>query len=95
MRAFSAVLGQSLPYDDMAGVRARLAAVNPVFAVQQTLERRGCNDSSGPATDTVMSSAPFEAAVVDYYQTNPISRASVTMAECTRTYNAPVLQAAE
>ena len=95
LRAFSAVLNRPLPYDDMVGVRARLAAVNPVFAVQQTLERRGCDDPTGPVAGMAIGNAPFRAAVADYYQTNPISRASVTMAECTRTYTAPALQAAE
>ncbi len=96
LRAFSAVLGSPLPYDDIAGLRARLVAVNPVFGVQQALERRSCSNPSGPAGDAaLLGDAPFTPAIVDYYQTNVISRASATMAECTRTFNAPVLQAAE
>ena len=94
LRAFSAVLGRPLPYDDIAGVRSRLVEVNPVFRTVQGLERHGCTDTAGPAAGDV-SPAPFVLAVPDYYQTNPIARASATMAECTRTYTAPALQAAE
>ena len=95
LRAFSATIGKPLSYDDIAGVRDRLAAVNPVFARQQELPRHGCTDLSGPPADGALSDAPFQPAVPDYYQTNPICRASATMAECTRTYTAPLQQAAE
>ncbi len=95
LRAFSAIIGHKLSYDDLAGVRDRLVQVNPVFAVQQELERRGCIDMSGPASDGILSDAPFQPAVPDYYQTNAICRASATMAECSRTYTYPMQQAAE
>ncbi len=94
LRAFSAVLGRPLPYDDLAGVRARLEATNPVFSTQQILPRHGCTNTAGPAGGA-LGSGSFVLAVPDYYQTNPIARASATMAECTRTYTAPALQAAE
>jgi len=95
LRAFSASIGQSLPYDDIGAVRDRLAQVNPVFAHQQGLDRRGCTDLSGPPAGDTMGDGPFGVAVPDYYQTNPICRASATMAECTRTYTAPLQLAAE
>jgi len=41
-----------------------------------------------------MSDAPFASPVVDFHQTNPIARASVTMAECSA-LRAPQLMAAE
>ena len=95
LRAFSAVLGKPLPYDTIAAVRDRMMQVNPVFGTQQDLPRRGCTDLSGPPAGGALSDAPFLPAVPDYYQTNPICRASETMAECTRTYTAPLPQAAE
>ncbi len=96
LRAFSAVLGKPLPYDTIQGVRERLVAVNPVFATIQTLTPHGCTDQAGPSGDPAgVGTAAFQPAVVDYYQTNAINRASATMAECTRTYTAPLLQAAE
>ena len=33
-----------------------------------------------------MDSAPFESPISNYYMTDPISRASETMAECTREF---------
>jgi NADH-quinone oxidoreductase subunit G len=95
LRAFSDVIGQTLPYDDIGAVRARLEHVNPVFA-RVGLKRFGANDRVGPHGDpAALSADPFVAAISDYYQTNPISRASLTMAECSRTYAAPHALAAE
>ena len=96
LRAFSEVIGRPLPYDDMAALRARMERANPVFARQQDLVRVGTSDRAGPAGDPgAMSDAPFEPYVRDYYQTNPISRASAVMAECTQTYVTPMPVAAE
>ena len=90
LRAFSEVIGRRLPYDDIVGVRARLEEVNPVFARQQELVRMGTTDLAGPSGGTsgdsgTMGDAPFEPFIRDYYLTNPISRASAVMAECSRT----------
>ena len=58
--------------------------------------RRTTTDQTGSSGDPAqLGDAAFQPAVADYYQTNAINRASVTMAECTRTYTAPLLQAAE
>ncbi len=93
LRAFSAVIGQPLPYDDLPALRARLERAHPVFARQQELVRLGASDLSGPEAGGAVSDAPFEPFIRDYYQTNPISRASLTMAECTRTYVTPAAPA--
>ena len=96
LRAFSAVIGKPLPYDTIQDVRDRLAAVNPVFATLQELPRRGCTDQAGPSGDPAgVGGEPLRPAVPNYYQTNVINRASATMAECTRIYVTPMLQAAE
>ena len=94
LRAFSGYHGKALPYDTLAALRARLEAVNPVFARLDILPRFGCADATGPAGGTP-GTAPFAAAVTNYYQTDPISRASPTMAECTATYVSPLAVAAE
>jgi len=64
-------------------VRAALTAANPDFnrvdeAVPATW--RGVSGSGE------MSAAPFESPIANYYMTDPISRASETMAECTREF---------
>ncbi len=93
LRAFSAVIGKPLPYDDLAGVRARLAQVNAVFA--RPFARGAAAEQVGPSGGGGFGAGPFVPAVPDYYQTNAINRASATMAECSRLYTAPVQQAAE
>ncbi len=95
LRAFSGYTGKPLPYDTIEALRARLEAVNPVFARLDILPRFGCTDATGPAEAGAISGAPFVEAVPNYYQTDPISRASPTMAECTATYVAPIQAAAE
>ena len=97
LRAFSAVAGQTLPYDTIEQVRARLEQVNPVFGRVDFLPRFGCTDLTGPSGDpTALSDAAFEPAIANYHQTDAISRASPTMAACTATFaSAPLVAAAE
>ena len=85
LRAFSEVIGKSLPYDDIEAVRRRLAEANPSFGRVGEITRLAGANQDGPAGDPgAMGEAAFAVLVPDYYQTNPISRASVTMAECSR-----------
>jgi NADH-quinone oxidoreductase subunit G len=94
LRAFSAVIGKTLPYDTIEALRARLEQVNPVFGRIGHMPRFGCSDHTGPVGDpTVLSDAPFVAAVTNYYQTDPISRASPTMAACVEAQTTPALAA--
>jgi NADH-quinone oxidoreductase subunit G len=84
-----------LPYDTIEALRARLSAVNPVFGTVDSLTRLATTDTTGPADGgAALSRAPFAVSVPDYYQTDPISRASPTMQACTETVS-PHLQAAE
>jgi len=95
IRAFSAVAGKTLPYDSIEALRARLEQTNPVFARVDILPRFGCTDLTGPAGDaSAVAAAPFVSPVPNYYQTDPISRASPTMAECTETFATPARAAA-
>jgi len=90
IRAASEVLGHRLPYDTLDGVRARLVQANPAFGVIDRLERRGCTDTAGPLGDIgALQDTAFTLPVTNYWQADPISRASDTMAECARTYLAP------
>jgi NADH-quinone oxidoreductase subunit G len=90
LRAFSAVINKPLPYDDLDALRARLELVNPVFSRVGFLPRFGASDASGPVGDpAAVGAGAFVPAIADYYQTNPISRASAVMAECTQTYAVP------
>ncbi len=94
LRAFSQVVGHPLPYDDLDALRRRLEQVNPVFGRVGFLPRFGCTDRTAPAGHpAAVSATPFAAAIQNYYQTDPISRASPTMAECTALFAAPRLAA--
>jgi NADH-quinone oxidoreductase subunit G len=79
LRALSERLGKTLPYDTLDQVRARLIAVNRVFAAldQQSAGAWGEFGQAGTVSD-----APFETPIRNFYMTDPISRASRTMAEC-------------
>ena len=85
LRALSAELGATLPYDSLADLRAKLMADHPTFGridyAPGAASAAGLNlaaiGTPGETSDT-----PFASPVADYYQTNPIARASVVMAEC-------------
>jgi NADH-quinone oxidoreductase subunit G len=96
LRALSEAIGKKLPYDDLAGVRSRLAQVNADFTHTDGLVRYACPDNTGPSGDPAqLDAAPLLPTVANYYQTDPISRASPTMALCTETYAHPTALAAE
>ena len=81
LRALSQVLGKTLPYDSLAQLRARMAQANPVF---RTLERISPAEwiPIGPAALPSGDSQPFRSPIENFYMTDPISRASATMAKC-------------
>ena len=77
LRALSALLGQTQPWDSLAQLRAALVRAVPHL---------GHIDEVAPNTWTPLplrapAQADFRAAVADFYLTNPIARASVLMAE--------------
>jgi len=83
LRALSQLAGATLDYDDLDAVRARLVEVNPVFAAvdQQQAGAWGAFGAEGQP-----SAEPLSSNIDNYYMTDPISRASQTMAECTATF---------
>ncbi len=96
LRAFSEQIGRTLPYNDLDQLRAHLEAAHPAFGRIDAAPRFGCSDLTGPSGNPdAVSAVKFAATVANYYQTDPISRASATMQACTDTYVRPVAQAAE
>ena len=66
-------------------MRARLFAEHPTFGrIDHVDGTAGAADLDTGALGGKgeVSDAPFKSAVADFYMTNPIARASVTMAEC-------------
>ena len=95
LRAFSEAAGRKLPYDTIEALRTRLEAANPVFGKVGYLPRFGASDDTGPAGDPdAVTDAALVPAVANYYQTDPISRSSPTMAACVEAL-APIAVAAE
>jgi NADH-quinone oxidoreductase subunit G len=96
IRALSAAVGHTLPYDTIEALRARLEQVNPVFANIGFLPRFGTSDPVGPPGDpAAMTDAPFRPVIKHYHQTDPISRASPTMAACVAALEPALATAAE
>ena len=85
LRALSERMGATLPYDSLDELRTKLFADHPSFgridhvdgpAAAADLDL-GSLGGTGAVTD-----APFKSAMGNFYLSNPIARASVTMAEC-------------
>jgi NADH-quinone oxidoreductase subunit G len=85
LRALSERLGQTLPYDTLDQLRAKLFADHPTFGridyVAGPAAAAGL-DLGGLGAKGELSDAPFVSAVKQFHLTNPVARASVTMAEC-------------
>ncbi|MEM8986858.1 MAG: NADH-quinone oxidoreductase subunit NuoG [Pseudomonadota bacterium] len=95
LRALSDVLGKTLPYDDLTALRAAVFDDAPELGSIDHAPSGADADLAGLGQAGELSDAPFVSAVRDFYLTNPIARASATMAECSRVMNAPKVQAAE
>ncbi len=79
LRALSAVLGKTLPYDSLRDLRARMVKAAPSLGAVDETTTASWGDFG---TDGAMAGQPFESAISNFYMTDPISRASATMAEC-------------
>jgi NADH-quinone oxidoreductase subunit G len=93
IRAASQFLGVTLPFDTLEALRAEMAAAHPVFARLDQAPLPGCTDDAGPEAASALGDAPFGLPIRNYWQVDPITRASSTMAECAATYLRPVLAA--
>ncbi|MEQ8441842.1 MAG: NADH-quinone oxidoreductase subunit NuoG [Alphaproteobacteria bacterium] len=83
LRALSEALGQPLPWNDFDGLRKAMRDEYPHLARIDDAEAASWGDF-GAAGD--MNDAAFATPIENFYMTDPISRASETMAECTRVF---------
>ncbi len=83
IRALSEVLGKTLPYNNLGQVRTRMAEIAPVLDRIDVVDPAAWDGfgAAGPMDDDA-----FKAPIVNFYMTDPISRASATMAACTETF---------
>jgi NADH-quinone oxidoreductase subunit G len=84
LRALSEKLGKTLPYNTIFELREKMIEVAPHFAdVDQVIVAEWKDfGQEGPLEE-----APFANPITDYYLTNPISRSSRIMAECSATFS--------
>ena len=83
VRALSDVLGQALPFNSLSELRRQMHQAAPQL---MRLDQVG-GTAMGPApAGGAMGGEPFASPIADYYMTDPISRASRTMAECSRLF---------
>jgi len=84
LRALSAELGKTLPYDSLAQLRAQLFAAHPhLGALDQVPENEWTPVAKGVAA-SAMGEGAIGAAAADHYLVNPVCRASSVMAELSR-----------
>ncbi len=87
LRALSAVVGKTLPYDSLAALRAKMISDHPTFGAVDYAPAHADAAGFDPGAlgaDGPVSNEPFRSPVADFYLTNPIARASTTMAECSK-----------
>jgi NADH-quinone oxidoreductase subunit G len=83
LRALSEALGRRLPFDSLSELRARMRTVHPTFArIDEVVPAEwGGFGEAGP-----VNASAFTYPIADFYHTDPISRASPTMRECSETF---------
>ena len=96
IRALSDVLGQTLGYDSQGALRKTMFAAHPHLAdIGQRQHANSADIESLAKLGGTWDKATFQSCVDDFYFTNPIARASATMAECSGLIAGRALSAAE
>jgi NADH-quinone oxidoreductase subunit G len=81
LRALSAELGQTLPFDSLAALRAKLYEAHPHLAA---IDQVPANEWARVEAGGLEADVAFAPTTTDHYLTNPILRASEVMAELSR-----------
>jgi len=95
IRALSERVGHTLPYDSLDQLRSKLMADHPTFGRVDYLAPPKSFDASALGQKGEMGDVVFASPVRDPYLTNPIARASATMAELSAQRMSPSALAAE
>jgi NADH-quinone oxidoreductase subunit G len=83
LRALSGALGQPLSFNSLSELRHKMRAAHPTLGEIDSLGKAtwGGFGAVGPIAAT-----PFVYPIADFYKTDPVSRASPTMAECSELF---------
>ncbi|MDO8979483.1 MAG: NADH-quinone oxidoreductase subunit NuoG [Afipia sp.] len=96
IRALSEAVGKKLPYDSLAQLRqAIFKAVPHLMRIDQIEPGDAAGVKALAARGGSVEKGAFKSAVQDFYLTNPITRASAVMAECSKLASGQILTAAE
>ena len=96
LRALSDQLGATLPWNNLDELRGAMYKIAPQLMRLDQREAAGVAAMAAVAQGAgAMSGDVFRSPVTDFYMTNPIARASKTMAECSALKNVSKLRAAE
>jgi NADH dehydrogenase (ubiquinone) Fe-S protein 1 len=94
IRALSEVLNAQLPYDDVLALRDRMWEISPTLVRYDVVESTsadvalaGLKVLSQRTKSSPVKGVPFNNPIKNFYMTDPISRASVTMAQCTKAFS--------
>lgn len=83
LRALSERLDAKLPYDSLDELRARLFEEHPTFGrIDYVPATPAAMDFAALGAKGELSDTPFRSGLKSFYLSNPIARASTTMAEC-------------
>ena len=96
IRALSAVLGHTLSFDNHDQLRAEMIAAHPIFGEADILTEA---KTKLPSSAAKITSSPLKNVMgagtdTSFYMTCPISRSSVTMAECIQAFEASEVKGA-
>ncbi|MEK9679444.1 MAG: NADH-quinone oxidoreductase subunit NuoG [Rhodospirillaceae bacterium] len=84
IRALSDKVGKTLPYNSLGELRARMLEVNPLLGEVDEIADGEWGDFG---VSGAISAEPLTQPIENFFMTDPISRASITMAECTAVAN--------
>lgn len=91
VRAVSEISNRTLPYENLVGLRARMAQIAPNLVhynknyLPATVTPPGKREPPKVASNRKLT--PLMKELADFYQTDIISRASATMAKCVQAVN--------
>ncbi|KAJ1018116.1 hypothetical protein NDA16_004983 [Ustilago loliicola] len=91
VRALSEVMGATVPYNDILDVRDRMFEISPTLVRYEVAEPSTTSaplavEELSKLAKSSVSGTPLLRPIQNFYQTDPISRASPTMAKCTAAF---------
>ena len=91
--ALGKVMGKPLPYETLPDVRARMASIAPQLADASGVSIEPSSPALAtaaleyvPESKPALSDAALASNITNFYMSDPVSRASATMAKCVEAF---------